>query len=188
MARGLLSPLVMGNSIDYSNTLRAIGQVLEKFHAQAYDIVCYDNCYLVRYQTQERQRKVKSFPNFLRLWRDEVEPNAGGPNRRPPMNVELIYTSKDIERLDEQEKAGRRVAKGMPNPHSISNLLRGAGKTVDAKKNSRLLLASNHDHTVVVIYQTPNGARKVEEHPVSELYDAWVQTYLKRKEPLRVAS
>jgi hypothetical protein len=177
------------NAIDYSNTLRAIGQVLEKFRAQAYDIVCYGNCYLVRCQTQEQEKKVKSFPNFLRLWRDEVEPKVGGgPNRRPPMNVELIYTSKDIERLDERGKASRRESKGMPNPHSLSNLLRGAGKAVDAKKNSRLLLASNHDHTVVIIYQTSNGARKVEEHPVSELYDAWVQTYLKRKEPLRAAS
>ncbi len=178
----------MGNSIDYSKTLRVIGQVLEKFQAKAYDIVCYGNCYLVRCQTQEQERKVKSFPNFLRLWREEAEPMVGvGPNQRPPMNVELIYTSKDIARLDEHAKACRRDPQGMPNSHCLSNMLRGTGAVLDAKKNPRLLLASNHDHTVVIIYQTSNGVRRVEEHPVALLYDTWVKTYLKRKEPLRAA-
>ena len=178
--------LVMKNPINYSRTLRVIGQALEKFRAQAYDIVCYGNCYLVRCQTQEQEKKVKSFPNFLRLWREETEPKVKvGPNQRPPMNVELIYTPKDIERLEEEGKAYRHDHKGMPNPHSVSNMLRGTGKVLDAKNNSRLLLASNHDHTVVVIYQMPNGVRKVEEHPVSVLYDTWVKSYLKRREPLR---
>jgi len=99
----------MKNPTNYSRTLRVIGQTLEKFRAQAYDIVCYGNCYLVRCQTQEQERKVRSFPNFLRLWREETEPKANvGPNQRPPMNVELIYTPKDIERLEEQGKGGRR--------------------------------------------------------------------------------
>jgi hypothetical protein len=177
---------VMAGSIDYSKRLRVIGQVLEALEAKAYDIVCYANCYLIRCQTQGKERKLKSFPNFLRLWREDTErKTAAAASGRPPMNVEVIYTSQEIEDLDEQRKARRRDLKGMPSPHSLSNMLRCAGKELSTKKNVRLLLVSNHDHTVVMVYQTANGIRKVEEHPMSVLYDTWVKTYVKRKEFVR---
>jgi hypothetical protein len=178
----------MSSSIDYAKTLRVIGQVLDSFRAKAYDIVCYGNCYLVRCQTQEKERLIKALPNFLRLWREEPQREVTlAEGQRSPMNVELIYSLKEVETLDDQGKARRRDPRGMPNPHSLSNMLRCVGRTLNAKRCPRLLLASNHDHTVVIIYQNSNGTRRVEEHPVTELYDTWVQTYLKRKEAFQAA-
>lgn len=168
---------------DYARALRVLGQVLEPFHPEAYDIVCYGECYLVRCRTKEKPKRQgrNGIRTLLRIWKDEeAELPPSPPGSKPAMNVELLYTLADIEKFDSAAKQRRRDPRGMPEPYSLSNLLRIAGAYL-ARKRSRLLLVSNYDHSIVLLYESSPRARHVEEYPLSALYDEWVKTYLKRQ-------
>lgn len=90
--------------LNYSQTLRVIGQVLESLKAESFDIICYRNCYLVRCLTRERENELRGLSRFLRASKEENPPPIG-PDERPSMNVEVLYTPEDIQRLDQQAKS-----------------------------------------------------------------------------------
>lgn len=177
--------------VDYSKILRVIGQALASLQPEAYDIVCYRSCYLIRgliKEPKDRERKIRALPSFLRLWNRTEQTTASAlPNLRSQMNVELLYTLADLKCLDQEGKARRRDPNGMPEPYGLPTVLRGVGTYLNRKNDARLLLASGQDDAVGLLYETSTGARKVEEYPVSTLYDLWVKTYLKRKQQLQVA-
>lgn len=163
-------------SVDYSQALRAIGQVLERSKPRAFDVVCYGESYLVRCLTGQKK---KSLLILLQRWREHNLPRAG-PGSKPFMNVELLYFGKDIQEIDKKGKAKRGPSYGMPDPFSLSTLLRGVGDLVKSK--GRFILASNRDRHIVVIYETSQGLRKAEEYETSSFYDIWVSMYLRRSQ------
>jgi hypothetical protein len=164
--------------LDYAQTLRVVGQVLEAVDAEAYDVVRHANRYLVRCKTKQSQRPGLSLA--LRMWRRTL--SLGGVGRRPSMNVETLYTLADILRLDEKGKEKRRDPRGNPDPFSVSSVLRATGDFINRKGNCRLLLVSSRDHrSVAVLFETPQGVRKVEEYSLSSFYEYWVEMYVRRK-------
>jgi hypothetical protein len=167
--------------LDYSQTLRVIGQALESFEAQAFDIVCYGNCYLVRCLTKQGQKTWGALPKILRIWKTE-DRQFTGLRPWPPMNVELLYSLNDIDVLDLEGKAKRSDPKGMPDPYSVSNILRSVGGDIADKGKVRLLLTSSHNHRVVTLYETAQGVRRLEEYELSSFYDLWVKTYVKKRQ------
>ncbi|HEU4342594.1 MAG TPA: hypothetical protein VFU31_13585 [Candidatus Binatia bacterium] len=173
-----MAPQSPNESVDYSQTLRVIGQVLESFKAESFDIVCHGDAYLVRCLTKHRNRGLSK---LLRRWKEQHLPR-GGFGAKPFMNVELLYSLNDIKGLDAQGKAKRRDPHGMPDPFGLSSILRAAGEFVNRK--GRLLLGSSRDQHVLVLYETPEGVRKMEEYQQSWFYDFCVGMYLKRKEKL----
>jgi len=69
----------------------------------------------------------------------------------------------------------------MPDPYSLSNILRAVGAFLDRKPDIKLLFASNHGQEIVILYETNHGARNLEEYPISGIYEFWVKEYVKRK-------
>lgn len=164
--------------LDYAQTLRVVGQVLESFNAEAYDVVRHGNHYLVR--CRMKQSKIRGLSSILLMWRRQNLPHTG-PGQRPSMNTELLYTLQDIQRIDEQGKEKRRDPRGNPDPFSLPSILRATGDFLDRKGNCRLLLVSSHNRHVVVLFETPQGVRKVEDYQLSSFYEFWVGMYVKRK-------
>ena len=174
-------------TLDYSQTLRVIGQVLESLKPEAFDIVHYHRCYLVRCRTREREKKLRDLARSLRVWKHET-PQPAGFGERPSMNLELLYTLKDIQLLEEQGKSRQRDPRGIPDPFRLSNILRAVGWFLNRESGCRLLLVSSRGHQVVVVYETSQGVRKADEYTTFTLYDFWVKMYVKkmrRFQPLR---
>ena len=178
--------------MDYSKILRVIGQVLEPLHPEAYEVVCYGDSYLVRCRvketepdTQEAEKKVKGFPSFLRMWREEKKPASPATSAQKPfLNAEFLYSLEDIERLDKDHRPARGNPNAMPEPYSFSNTLRTVGEMLDKQGKARLLLATNRGlegQQIAILYETERGKRVLEEYPLSGLYDIWVQRYMKKK-------
>jgi hypothetical protein len=178
--------------MNYSTILRVIGQVLEPLRPEAYEVVCYGDSYLVRCRVkenepnkQEEEKKIRGFPAFLRLWREEKKPpSPETPAQKTFMNAEFLYSLEDIERLDKERRPPERNPDAMPDPYSFSNTLRTVGELLDRKTKARLLLASNRGQEgqqIVILYETGRGIRTLEEFPLSGLYDLWVQRYMKKK-------
>lgn len=176
------------NNIDgYAETLRVIGQHLEPIKPDAFDIVRYDRCYLAGGLTKQTKTGSRLLPTFLYMpIQEHLRP--GKPGGRHSRNFELLYTLKDIRRLEEQGKARRRDPRGTPEPFSLSNILRAIGWFLDDQSGARLILASYHSgqvNFVNIIYETPQGVRRLEEYATSVVYDYWVKWYLKNKQRLQ---
>lgn len=161
--------------LDYSQALRAIGQALEPSKPRAFDIVSYGGSYLVRQLTAKKKRNLFT---VLQRWKD-YNLGSAGPSK-PFMNVETLYSLEDLQILDEQGKAKRRDARGMPDPFSLSTLLRAVGDFINHK--GRFIFASSRDGRIIVLYEPPQGLRKVEEYETSSFYDIWVSMYLRRSQ------
>ena len=178
--------------MNYSTILRVIGQELEPLRPEAYEIVCYGNSYLVRCRVKEdpakkkdEEKKIRKLPSFLRLWREEEKPAVPETvGSGPSMNVELFYYLEDIERLDEQHETPQGDPGAMPDPYSFSFTLGAVGEFLDRKPDARLLYASNRaqeGREIVILYETGQGTRTLEEYPISGLYDLWVRQYVHKK-------
>src|SRR6266540_1965030 len=148
--------------MNYSAIFRVIGQALEPLRPETYEVVCYADCYLVRCRVKEdrqakkeEEKKVRGLAAFLRLWREPKDPSLGDkPVEGAFMNVEFLYSVEELKRQDEERKGPRRDPHAMPEPYSHSNTLRAVGEFLD---------------------------RKLEEYPISTLYDFSVKRYVKRK-------
>lgn len=178
--------------MNYSTILRVIGQELEPLRPGAYEVVCYGNCYLVRCRVKEDpskkkadEKKIRKLPAFLRLWREEKKPAVPETvSQGTSMNVEFFYYLEDIKRLDEERGAPRNDSGAMPDPYSFSFTLGAVGDFLDRKADARLLFASNRGQEgreIVILYETGQGTRTLEEYPISGLYDLWVKQYVQKK-------
>ena len=173
------------NDLDgYAQTLRVIGQQMEPIKPEAFDIVRYDRCYLAGGLTKQMETKIRLLPKALRIPKHESL-RPGKPGGRLSRNFELLFTLRDIQLLEEQGKARRRNPRGMPEPYSLANVLRVIGLFLDDQSGARLILASYHHFQVNIIYETPQGVRRLEEYATSVLYDYWVKLYLRNKQRLR---
>jgi hypothetical protein len=154
--------------------------------------VSYGDSYLVRCRVkenepnkQEEEKKIRGFPAFLRLWREEKKPpSPQTPAQNTFMNVEFLYSLEDIERLDGEHRPPKVDSDAMPDPYSFSNTLRTVGELLDRKAKTRLLFVTNRGQEgqeIVILYESGRGTRTLEEYPLSALYDLWVQRYMRRK-------
>lgn len=175
--------------MNYSRILRVVGQKLEPLRPETYEVVCYGNCYLVRCRVKEasqndkeKEKKVRGLAAFLRLWREPDGPsNDGKPNEGTSMNVEFLYSLEELSCQDEERQEPRRGVNEMPDPYSLSNILRAVGAFLDRKPDIKLLFASNRGQEIVILYETNHGVRNLEEYPISAIYEFWVKEYVKRK-------
>jgi hypothetical protein len=177
-------------TMNYSRILRVVGQKLEPLRPETYEVVCYDNCYLVRCRVKEdsqgkkeEEKKVRGLAAFLRLWREPENPGIGEkPNEGTSMNVEFLYSLEELNHQDEERKEPRRDANAMPDPYSLSNTLRAVGEFLDRKANAKLLFACSHGQEIVILYETKDGVRNLEQYPISAIYEFQVKKYIKRKQ------
>jgi hypothetical protein len=143
-------PRVRG--LNYAQTLRVIGQVLEERHLKDFDIKNEDKHYLIRQVT-------------------EAEPSSDP--------AEFKYTREDIEHLDQEAQARRRDASRTPDFTSLSQLLRTIGDYLDTK-DGRLLAISRRSPLLNIEYETGQRRRREEEHLASGFYDLSVRMYKQR--------
>jgi hypothetical protein len=175
--------------MNYSRILRVIGQTLEPLRPETYEVVSYGNCYLVRCRVKEdsqgkkeEEKKVRGLAAFLRLWREQESPSTReNPNEGTSMNVEFLYSLEELNRQDEERKEPRGDPNAMPDPYSLSNTLRTVGEFLDRKPNSKLLFACSHGQEIVILYETKDGARNLEQYPISTIYEFWIKRYVHSK-------
>ncbi len=143
--------------INFSNTLRCIGQDLIRRDFKIFEICSEGDHYLVR--------------------GGYTAPTATFP-------VAIHYTAADIKQLDSAgpEKRGK-----LPPPEDFVNLaqaLRTFGGYLD-KIEARLIRLTNSEpqgngHSYRLEYETRDGDHKIEEHSTATVYDMCVAMYKRR--------
>jgi hypothetical protein len=143
----------MIHSASCAQVLRAIGQALEVLNLKDFELLNAGEDYLVL-----------------------------GDTASPPSSVALVlrYTLDDVDWLERRGQGRRRRWRGMPNPYSLSQMLRVVGSYID-HRGGRLLEVARRGQWVTIQYNTARGQRKQEEHLDSSIYDLSVQMFLHRE-------
>jgi hypothetical protein len=164
----------------YTQPLRAIGQALELLKVDSFDMQPEGEDFLVRGKTSIPEQP--SVEDKLRLiWGALPKERALESGMKPATvtRLDLRYTPKDVERLEQEGQAKRMNARAIADANSLSQLLRTIGAYIGLKR-ARLLKMSWNGITITLIYETSSGRLTDEELTVSDLYDVWVRMYMKR--------
>jgi len=174
-------PQETGTGISYAKKLRAVGQALEKFKFSAFNLERREAVYTIRGTAPADLAATFSIIQFVR---DIVR--GGRSRRKPNQPVELSYSHTEIEHLDAQERAKRAHSDKLPDPYSISQILRGVGAFLDHRQAVSLMTISYQDRWVTVVYNSVDGQTEQEKQDLDYFYDYWVKMYLRRSNRVKV--
>ncbi|TMA12606.1 MAG: hypothetical protein E6J89_04235 [Deltaproteobacteria bacterium] len=155
--------------MSYAETLRSIGEALDDLRVETFKLLREGNDYLVRAKTETIDGKHRN------LQSTDLERFRG---RYP----ELRFSPEDLARLESEGRTKRREPEGVPQPNSLTNILRAVGTYMDLKGNSLLTISKEGAQWVVIRYKSDIGGICTEKVEISSLYAMFVRLYSKRVE------
>ena len=164
---------------EFAKELRALGQAIEKFSFSAFDLQLESGIYVVTGRAVSPLENVRfSFSRFIR----EV---LRGSNPTPAVTstvnkVDLRFSPEEIEKFDVRGRVKRQDPGKMPDPYSISQILRGAGSYLDNRDVTSLVGITLKEQWVTVSYQTAEGRLEQAKQDLEYFYNYWVKMYMRR--------
>jgi hypothetical protein len=176
---------------NYARHLRVIGQELENFQFDAFNLECSADGYLVWVKSDSmldnRQPLLGvSKSRLQKLWRGKLPSGAtdreeGFTDTRARAPKRLRYTAEDLERMEQERRSGRRPQSRAADGHALSQLLRTVGDFV-GRRGERLLGIAWQKLSISIVVETPQGRKEIDIYRPDNLYDLWVRMYLRRED------
>jgi hypothetical protein len=162
----------------FAPKLRALGQALEKFSFTAFDVVIRDGSYQVIGRTTSGGNGKFPLPRRVGnlvygLFRCPSDTDSAA-------QVVLQFSPEEIEFFDLRGKSRRRDSNRMPDPYSISQILRGVGFFADYKNVANLVGISLNGNWITTTYQTSALRLEQVQESLQSYYQGWVKMYLGR--------
>lgn len=173
---------------EYAQLLRAIGQALEVLQFGSFTMEFTGGDFLVRGSaaTSTEQEEARAMREKVVRFVWEALPGERASEAEIefamsiwPAELDLRYTVKDMDRLEQQGKAKRQNIADVPDVASLSQLLRTIGAYV-AQKRARLVKIVRYRESLVIEYDTVGGERREETVSAANLYEFWAHLYLQR--------
>jgi len=173
---------------EYAQLLRAIGQALEVLQFGSFAMEFTGGDFLVRGSaaTSTEQEVARAIRERIIKFVWEALPGERASEAEIefamstwPAKLDLRYTAKDMDRLEQQGKAKRQNVAGVPDVASLSQLLRTIGTYVEEKR-ARLVKIARYGESIAIEYDTAGGERREETVSAASLYEFWVKLYLQR--------
>lgn len=173
---------------EYAQLLRAIGQALEILEFGTFTMEFTGRDFLVRGSavTSAEQEEARAIRERITKFVWEALPGERAPEAEIefamstwPAKLNLRYTAKDMDRLEQQGKAKRQNVASVPDVASLSQLLRTIGAYVE-EKQARLVKIARYGESLAIEYDTPGGERREETVSAASLYEFWAQLYVQR--------
>ena len=179
----------MIGTIGYAQPFRAIGQALETLNLKIFELEPTGEDFLVRGHLPKPLIDVTAdalSPASLNTVWGNLAPSSSANRSEQneaivPLlsSIELQYTSKDIDRLEQEGRANRTDPNRIPEHSSLSQVLRCVGAYL-VQRRARLVKLWRDGDSVSLEYQTSLGNMLKETLVVGELYDLWVRMYMQR--------
>lgn len=167
-------------TLNYSQTLRAIGQLLEALNIESFALRVDENDFLIRDRFPRRNREIKVREGLGSAWEIIRARDSRFENSFQSTGVLQFRVTQEDAALLERGGQERRQSPGkVPELGASSQILRAVGGFVDHKRG-RLLEVSKNDLDVYFEFELPSRETVTERFTVSSLYDYWVSMYLKR--------
>src|SRR5262245_40243424 len=171
---------LMNGTLGYAQPLRAIGQALEILNIQTFEMEPAVDGFFVRGTVPLASRELFNdlvTPEKLRLVWGDLPPGTGNSTASANASqsgnsswVELLYTEKDVERLEEEGRARRVDDRRTADPSTLSQVLRCLGAYLN-QKCARLLKVSREAETMLLEYETSLGTTMRETLSTADVYD-----------------
>ncbi len=182
---------VMSGMIGYAQPLRAIGQALETLNLTSFEIEPVGEDFYVKgilvAAHPELSEDSISREKLNAVWgklpkTERANPDLDETKVAPVLTpIELQYTRKDVDRLEQEGQAKRSDPHRVPDTSSLSQILRCVGAYLN-QKAARLVKIARNAEAVSVEYETSLGSIHKETLEVSQMYDLWVRMYMQRAE------
>ncbi|HEY2922638.1 MAG TPA: hypothetical protein VGK77_26970 [Candidatus Binatia bacterium] len=168
-----------GDPREFAKELRALGQAIEKFSFSAFDLQIDSGIYVVTGRASIPLEKVRF--SFSRFVRELLQ----GSNPTPTVTtaagqIDLRFSPEEIEKFDVRGRVKRQDPGKMPDPYSVSQILRGAGSYLDNRDATSLVGITLQDRWVTVSYQTAEGRLEQAKQDLEYYYNYWVKMYMRR--------
>jgi hypothetical protein len=164
---------------EFAKELRALGQAIEKFSFSAFDLQIDSGIYVVTGRAIMPEETVRfSFSRFVRELLRGSDPTATVTTKAG--QIDLRFTPEEIEKFDVRGRVKRQDAGKMPDPYSISQILRGAGSYLDNRDATSLVGITLKERWVTVSYQTAEGRLEQAKQDLEYFYNYWVKMYMRR--------
>lgn len=162
----------------FAHRLRALGQSLEKFNFSAFDLELSSGNYFVTGRVGSVENVKFSFSRFAR---NLLRGSLGRPTPTcTDSRVDLCFSPEEIECFDVRGQIRRQDSGKLPDPYSISQILRGAGAYLDRREVTSLVTISLKGKWVSLSYQSAAGRVEQAHQDLEYFYDYWVKMYLRR--------
>src|SRR5690349_19355338 len=179
-------------SMSIAQELRAVGQGLESFDVEDFDLEGESGEYFalgVPDLSAVTERKL----NLQRLAEKLRRGFTGehGSDRKlaevGPEVLRILFTPEGILRLEAAGMAKRNpVSAGIPNFTKLAQALRMIGEYLDAK-SARLLKVQKRGGRISFEYMAGDELRASEQWKIAKLYNRWVETSKQRREKSSLA-
>jgi hypothetical protein len=164
---------------EFAIELRALGQAIEKFSFSAFDLQIESGIYVVTGKAISTEKNVKfSFSRFVRELLRSPDPTPTVTNTVG--QIDLRFSPEEIEKFDVRGRVKRQDPSKMPDPYSISQILRGTGSYLDNRDVTSLVGIKLKDKWVTVSYQTAEGRLEQAKQDLEYFYNYWVKMYMRR--------
>jgi len=169
----------------YAQTLRAIGQDLEKQDFSTFELKIQEESALVRGKrlVEPVREPIQADSGGLRAaWARFSGRSQSAAVQLVPEpaseDLELSYRVEDVERLESEGEARRKSPDGVPDANTLSQMLRAIGSYID-RKGGRLITLKWRGNDIVFQYWTQLGL-KTDTLENSSIYDLCVHLYKRR--------
>jgi hypothetical protein len=162
----------------FARQLRALGQALERFSFSAFDLQIRNGSYLVIAKTDSPDRRALSFSQLIRQLLIWASFNRGFSSQ--DREIQLRFSLEDLHDFDLHGQGRRNDGTKVPDPHSISQLLRGAGSYLDNRNIKEPVHIAFMGRSLMIDYEMDRGGAAQVEHDLDYVYDHSVNMYLRR--------
>jgi len=165
---------------EFAKELRALGQAIEKFSFSTFNLQIDSGIYVVTGRATSPLENVKfSFSRFVRELLQGADPTSAVMTTAVGQ-IDLRFSPEEIEKFDVRGRVKRLDADKMPDPYSISQILRGAGSYLDNRDVTNLVGITLKERWVTVSYQTAEGRLEQAKQDLEYFYNYWVKMYMRR--------
>ena len=158
----------------YDRILRTLGSALEREGFSEFDLQVSRDGYAVCGSSPLKKSVSPSL--FRRILGRE---NAGNRGDKPAMR-EVHYSVTDLLTFETGAREQRKQSSQMPDPYSLSQILRGVGCYMDKREGSRLARVGVKNRWVTIEYFATDGRLEKAHQDFDYFYDYWVKMYTQR--------
>lgn len=158
----------------YNRILRTLGLALERDGFLEFDLQAHDDGYAVCGSSSlEKSPPPSLFRRILGL--DNAKKHGVNPGSR-----EAHYSVTDLLSFETEVREQRKQSSEMPDPYSLSQILRGVGCYLDKREGSQLARVGVKNRWVSIEYFASDGRLEKAHQDFDYFYDYWVKMYMQR--------
>ena len=166
----------LAKPFSYAQTLRALGHALENHRFAGFEIRAEFDTFVIKGSVAPPKRTKPSIFRSLQV----LFSKPGATARQATDEIELRYSVSEIQSLHARVRGQRSEFPDLPDPHSLSQLLRGIGCYLDKRINDKLVGVVVKDRWVTIMHRSRDGQLLKTRQDIEYFYNFWVKMYLHR--------